>query len=162
MPQEPAETIHSHATPALDNAQPVAPEPLKPNVSGQILLQLGTKDQASAAVRIMDRAGAVNVSVHAPDQDLRNSLRSSLGELTSQLNQQGWKAEVVKAPVAPVPMHSENRPDSGTQGQRSFSQQQSSGDGERQPQRDRRSNSRWLDEFEQQTSGNTGNSGGNN
>jgi hypothetical protein len=146
----------------LDSVQPVPVEATQPRVSGQILLHVGTKDQASAAVRISDRAGSVNVSVHAADPELRNSLRSSLGELTSQLNEQGWKTDVVKTPVAPAPAQSDNKPDSGSQGNRSFSQHHHSGDNDRQPHRDRRAQPNWLDEFEQQTSSNTANSGGTN
>ncbi len=160
LPQDSTETLRTHPQ-TLEILQPVAPELPRPHTNGQILLQLGTKDQASAAVRITDRAGSVNISVHAPDESLRNSLRSNLGELTSQLNQQGWKTDVVKAPVAPLPTHSDSRSESGPQGQRSFSQHQPSGEGERQPQRDRRPDNRWLEELEQQTSGDAGTPGGN-
>jgi hypothetical protein len=63
---------------------------------------------------------------------------------------------------AQAPTHSESRSDSNAQGQRSFSQHQSPDGGERQPQRDRRASNRWLEEFQQQTSGNAANSGGTN
>jgi len=154
---EPAQTSLSTA---LHEVQPVLPELPKPSVSSEILLHLNGTAQDSAAVRVVDRAGTVNVSVHASDPELRSSLRSNLSELASQLNGQGWKTEAVKTTVPPP--NSGNTPDSGTHGQRSFNQQQSPANSDRQFQRDRRPSSRWLEELEQQTSGNAGNSGGIN
>jgi hypothetical protein len=146
---------------ALHEAQPVLPEAPRPNAAGEILLQLGGKDQTAAAIRVTDRAGTVNVSVHATDPDLRSSLRSNLGELASQLTHQGWKTEVVKSGT--VLTRSETPQDSRQDGQRSPGQQQPSSQGERQPQRDRRASSgQWQAAFEEQSSGNSGNPGGTN
>ena len=89
-PQAPA---NPSTVAAMHDAQPVLPETARPNTTGEILLQLGGKDQP-AAIRVTDRAGAINVSVHATDPDLRSSLRSNLGDLASQLSHQGWKTEV--------------------------------------------------------------------
>jgi hypothetical protein len=146
---------------AVHDAQPVLPETTRPTAAtGEIVLQLGAKDQA-AAVRVTDRAGAINVSVHAADPDLRSSLRSNIGDLASQLSHQGWKTDVVKSGTL-LTRAETSQQDSRQDGQRSFSQQQSSAQGERQPQRDRRANgNQWMAELEEQASGNSGNSGGN-
>ena len=158
---EPHASANLSTVAALHDAQPVLPEAPRPNAAGEILLQLGGKDQTAAAIRVTDRAGTVNVSVHATDPDLRSSLRSNLGELASQLTHQGWKTEVVKSGT--VLTRSETPQDSRQDGQRSPSQQQPSSQGERQPQRDRRaSGGQWQAAFEEQASGNSGNPGGTN
>jgi hypothetical protein len=159
-PPEPVESIHTNPPIAVREVKALTPEPPRVNMNSEILLHLVGKDQTSAAVRVMDRGGAVNVSVHAPDPELRNSLRSNLGELASQLNNQGWKTEVVT--TTPAPSSSEHSRGSGPHDDSSSGQQQPSGNSERQSQRDRRPSDRWLQEFEEQTTGNTGNSGGNN
>jgi hypothetical protein len=135
----------------------MAPELPKTSASSEILLHLTGNDEASAAIRVADRAGSVNVSVHTSDPVLRESLRSNLGELSTQLNAQGWKADVIKS--AAVAAHPESQQDSHTGGQRG-SQQQSPG-GERQPQRDRRSSGQWQQELDQQITGGDAYPGGN-
>ena len=136
----------------------MAPELPKSSASSEILLHLTGNDESSAAIRVADRAGSVNVSVHTSDPVLRESLRSNLGELSTQLNAQGWKADVIKS--AAVAAHPEGQQDSHTGGQRG-SQQQSPG-GERQPQRDRRSSGgQWQQELDQQITGGDAYPGGN-
>jgi len=137
------------------------PETPKVAASSEIQLHLKANDQTSASIRVTDRAGAVNISVHASDAQVRNSLRSNLSDLSAQLNTQGWKTEVVK--TASVV----NRTDSGQEtppgGRHSFSQQQHSANTERQPDRNRHPNSgQWQDEFEEQITGNDANRGGKN
>jgi hypothetical protein len=150
---EPRQPPNMSTVAALHEAQQVMPEAPRPSAASEILLQLGGKDQA-AAIRVSDRAGTVNVSVHATDGDLRSSLRSNLGDLASQLTHQGWKTEVVKTGATLT--RGETSQDPQQDGQRSPGQQQGSNQGERQPQRDRRSSSgQWQAELEEQT-GNTG------
>jgi hypothetical protein len=158
---EPHQPANISTVAALHEARPVMPEAPRPVAASEILLQLGGKDQA-AAIRVSDRAGTVNVSVHATDGDLRSSLRSNLGDLASQLTHQGWKTEVVKTGTSLT--RGETSQDPQQDGQRSPGQQQSSSQGERQPQRDRRASSgQWQAEFEEQTSGNhLGQPGGTN
>jgi hypothetical protein len=157
-PSQPAEPLN--ATPsrslAIQDVQPIVPEVPKPPASTEILLQLAGKDQSTASVRVVDRSGTVNVTVHAADADLRNSLRSNLSDLASQLTGQGFKTEMAKPVV--IAANAENQHDSRHSGQGTPSQQQNhfAQDG-RQPQRDRRANSeRWHDELEQETSGTPG------
>ncbi len=156
---EPAEAAHANLTLAAQEAHLLAPDMPKTPASSEILLHLTGADQSSAAIRIADRAGSVNVSVHASDPVLRESLRSNLGDLSNQLSDQGWKADVSKS--AMVATQSASQQDSHESGQRGSHQQQSFG-GDRQPQRDRRTNGgQWQQELDQQTSGGDALSGGN-
>lgn len=156
----PAES-HVPSTAATQNLQPVAPEAPKPPVSSEIQLHLTANDQSSASIRVTDRAGTVNISVHAPDPQVRDSLRSNLSELSAQLNTQGWRTEVVK--TASVVTPSDSRQDTPPDAKHSSSQQQHSANAERQPHRDRHPNSgHWQDEFEEQITGNDANRGGKN
>ncbi len=157
---EPHQPANISTVAALHEARPVMPEAPRASAASEILLQLGGKDQA-AAIRVSDRAGTVNVAVHATDGDLRSSLRSNLGDLASQLTHQGWKTEVVKTGTSLT--RGETSQDPQQDGQRSPGQQQNSSQGERQPQRDRRaSGGQWQTEFEEQTGNNAGQAGGKN
>jgi hypothetical protein len=156
--QEPAEAAQPSLPLAAQEAHLLSPELPRTSAGSEILLHLTGNDQTSAAIRVADRAGTVNVSVHTSDPVLRESLRSNLGELSTQLNDQGWKADVMKS--ASVAAHSEGQQDSHAGGQRG-SQQQSSG-GERQPQRDRRaSGGQWQQELDQHITGGDAHPGGN-
>jgi hypothetical protein len=157
---EPREAAPSSIVAAAHDLQPVPPDTPRASATSEILLQLGSKDQPTA-IRVTDRAGAVNVSVHSADPELRSSLRSNLSDLASQLSHQGWKAEVVK--TGTILTRAETSQDPRPDGQRSSSQQQSFTSGDRQSQRDRRANTnQWLTELEEQTSGNPSSPGGKN
>ena len=157
---ESSEPLHIAATAAVHDVA-LAPESPKASMTSEILLHLSGKDQTTAAVRVVDRAGTVNVTVHAPDASLRTSLRSNIGELATQLNGQGFKTDLVKPAV--LAAHADNARDSRHDGERPSGQQQQSTPGERQSQRQRRTGSeRWLDELEQETSGDAGTEGDTN
>lgn len=152
---------HVPAAVAVHEAQPILSDAPAVNPNGEILLHLQGADQSSAAIRLVDRAGSVNVSVHASDTELRTTLRSNVGELVSQLNGQGWKTDFDKPGLAPV--RAQTAQDPRSDGQRSGNQQHSSSGENRQPQRDRRSaGDRWLDELQRQTLAQSANSGGKN
>lgn len=156
---EPAEAAHASLPLASQEVHLLAPELPKTSATSEILLHLTGNDQSSAAIRVAERAGSVNVSVHASDPVLRESLRSNLGELSTQLNDQGWKADVTKP--AAVAAQSGSQQDSHEGGQRGSQQQQTFG-GDRQPQRDRRaSGGQWQQELDQQVSGGDAHPGGN-
>jgi hypothetical protein len=156
--QEPTEAAHPNLPLAAQEAHLSAPELPKTSASSEILLHLTSNDQTSAAIRVADRAGSVNVSVHASDPVLRETLRANLGDLSNQLSSQGWKADVVKSAAVATPPGS---PQDSHAGEQRGSQQQSSG-GERQSQRDRRANGgQWQQELDQQISGGDAHSGGN-
>jgi hypothetical protein len=145
---------------AIQDVQPTLPESPKPAGSTEILLQLAGRDQSNASVRVVERSGTVNVTVHSTDPDLRSSLRSNLSDLATQLTGQGYKTEMVKPAV--IAANTNNQHDSRQSGRESSGQPQHqfTPDG-RQPQRDRRANSEhWRDELEQERSGTPGAPGG--
>ncbi len=163
LPPQPAQSTPTTParTLAIQDVQPTLPEIPKPPASTEILLQLAGQNQSTASVRVVDRMGTINVTVHAADADLRSSLRSNLSDLASQLTGQGYKTEMVKPAV--LAANTDNQHDSRQSGRDASSQQQQhqfTPDG-RQPQRDRRPNSElWRDELEQKTSGAAGAPGG--
>lgn len=143
------------ATPiaAIQEVQPIAPQNAKTAPATELLLHLDGKDQSSAAIRVMDRAGAVNVSVHTTDPELRTSLRSNLSDLSSQLNDQGIRAEVVKPAIAASSMEHAQQ-DTRQDQDRPSGQQQQFTQGHREQQQNRRGNpTRWQDEFEMEQRG---------
>lgn len=156
----PAGAAHTNLPFSAQEPHLLTSEMPKPSTSTEILLHLTDGDQTSAAIRVADRAGAVNVSVHASDPTLRESLRSNLDELSSQLNSQGWKADIIK--TAAAVSHSDAQQDARSDGERGFHHQQQQGSGsDRQSQRDRRGNSgRWQQEFDQQITGGEAHAGG--
>lgn len=128
------------------------------SASSEILLHLASDGQSSAAIRVADRAGSVNVSVHAADPILRESLKTDLGDLSAQLNLQGWKTETTKS--AAVAAHSDTPQDSHSGGQRGSGQQGSGGD--RHTPRERRGNGgQWRQTFDQQITSNETHPGAN-
>jgi hypothetical protein len=152
-----AEAAHDSPVLAAQETHLMAPELPRTSASTDILLHLTGDDQSSAAIRVADRAGSVNVSVHAADPVLREALRSNLEQLSTQLTGQGWKADMLKP--AAIAAQSESQQDSHSGGQRSSQQQQSFGG---QPQRDRRAQAGyWQQELEQQISGGDAQTGGN-
>lgn len=155
---EVSERTQTSEVAAPQDAHLLTAELPKPAAGSEILLHLTDGDQAAAAIRVADRAGAVNVSVHASDPVLRESLRSNLGELTTQLNQEGWKTDVVRSAVV---AHSDGRQDPQSGGQRGNPQQQSSASDRQQQQRDRRGSGQWQQELEHQISGGDDRPGGN-
>lgn len=151
------EAVPPHVLLAAQETRLAGGELPKSSASSEIFLHLAGDGQSAAAIRVADRAGAVNVSVHAADPVLRESLKTNLGDLSAQLNVQGWKTETTKS--APVAAHSDNPQDSHGGGQRG-SGQQGSGDG-RQPQRERRGNGgQWRQALDQQITGNETHPGG--
>ena len=142
---------------AIQETHIAAPEMPKATGPSEILLHLAGGDHASAAIRVAERAGTVNVSVHASDPVLRESLRSNLGDLSAQLGQQGWKAEVTKPAVFPT--SSDNQQDSHARGQQSSHQRHAFG-GDRQAPRERRNTKDWQQELDQQFSSGSALSGG--
>ena len=161
----PSMNLSDQPPPALPPVTPPAQlqalnlAPPRTNASNDILLNLGN-GPTSAAVRVVDRAGTITVSVHASDQDLRNSLRTNLSDLTTQLSAQGLRTEVLK--TASAQSSPESRQEQPSQQQRGSSQQHSLSENDRQSQRERRGNDRWLDELTEQTSASIAKPGGKN
>jgi len=158
QPAEGTESASQSLPLAAAQAHMATPELPKTSSTSEILLHLTGNDPASAdikaAIRVADRAGSVNVTVHASDPVLRESLRTNLSELSSQLANQGWKTDVVKTAAAAG--QSSSQQDSHEGGQRGS--QNFGGD---RPQRERRGNGgQWQQEFDQQISGGDASSGG--
>ena len=157
---EPTPAMSARAL-AIQDIQPTLPEMPKPPASTEIMLQLAGQNQSTASVRVVDRMGTINVTVHAADPDLRSSLRSNLSDLASQLTGQGYKTEMVKPAV--LAANADNQHDLRQSGRDASGQQQQyqSTPDDRQNPRDRRANSgRWRDQLEQETSGTPGAPGG--
>jgi hypothetical protein len=153
-----SEAPEPHVLLAAQETHLGGPDLSRSNTSSEILLHLTGNDQSPAAIRVADRAGSVSVSVHAADPILRESLKTNLGDLSAQLNMQGWKTETTKS--AAVAAHSDTPQDSHSGGQRGSGQQTSGG--ERQPQRERRGNGgQWRQALDQQITGNETHPGGN-
>lgn len=134
-------------------------DPPKTATASQIQLQLTGNDQSSVAIRVTDRAGTANISVHASDPELRSSLRANLSDLSGQLSAQEWRNEAVKTSIT-VPRPQSDQ-DAGSSQKNFSNQQQQSADPERQWQRDRRSTSEdWQNALEEYVSGNHANHGG--
>ncbi len=153
LPAQSSEFVH--ATPvrslAIQDVQPIVPDIPRAPASTEILLHLAGQNQSAASVRLVERSGTVNVTVHAADADLRNSLRSNLSDLASQLSGQGFKTEVVRPTV--LAANADNQQDTRQSGQDSPAQQHHSAQDGRQSPRERRANpERWLDEFVQEAS----------
>ena len=157
---EPPALAHDLSVAAIRDVA-AAPEAPKTPAASEILLHLASHDQSAAAVRVIERAGTVSVAVHATDANVRDSLRTNLGDLTTQLNGQGFRTEVVKPTT--VAAHADNAQDSRHDGQRSLSQQQQTATGDRNTSRQRRTNAdRWEDELEKDTAGDASSDGGTN
>jgi len=150
--EQPPQTARATSPLATYDLQSLPAEPPKTGAATQIQLHLSGNDDAAASIRVTDRNGAVNVSVHASDPLLRNSLRSNITELSGQLSTQGWKAEL-RTPAMAHPNGGTS--DAGADGRNASNQQPKFAQGERQTPRDRRGNgSDWRDEIEEQIAGN--------
>lgn len=131
----------------------------KTGAATEIQLRLTTDNRSSAALRVTERGGTVDVSVHASDSELRTTLRSNLSDLSGQLSSQGWRNEVVKTGVTVSRPQAEQDSGSGTKD--SSQQQQQFADDQRQSQRDRKaSTDDWQDALEEYASGNHAGRGG--
>ncbi len=140
-PAAPAPTA-SLARPAeVDPPQPAA-QPASRDVS----LHLGD-GESGVDIRMAERAGEIRVTVHTPDRDLADSLRSDLPDLVGKLRQNGFQAEAWR-PAAGAQADAGRRSGSDA----TFSQEHSPGarrDGrQRQPQQQQSKNqSRWAGEW---------------
>jgi hypothetical protein len=90
-------TVRGHAaspTPADPStaSSAEAPKPAAAGAAREIRLELRDAD-ARVDVRLVERAGVVQVDVRTPDSHLAESLRSDLPALTARLEQTGLRAE---------------------------------------------------------------------
>jgi hypothetical protein len=126
-------------------ARPVEPEPLPaPPVSHDVSLRLADGQNNNVDIRMSERAGEIRVTVHTPDGNLANSMRSELPDLVGKLRQTGYQAETWR-PAAPPQTDGERR-----SGADSSPQQHSTGgrrDGRQQQQQQQQNQPRWVGEW---------------
>jgi len=126
-------------------ARPVEPEPPPaPPVSHDVSLRLADGQNNNVDIRMSERAGEIRVTVHTPDGNLANSMRSELPDLVGKLRQTGYQAETWR-PAAPPQTDGERR-----SGADSSPQQHSTGgrrDGRQQQQQQQQNQPRWVGEW---------------
>jgi hypothetical protein len=90
-----------------------------PRVSPHALnLKVGEPGTAQVDVRVLQRAGSVEVTVRTPDPNLAQSLRQHLPELSDRLGQSGIHGDLWQPASAQASSSDTNRqPDSGSGGQ---------------------------------------------
>jgi hypothetical protein len=83
--------LHANSTEAAQmNTTPEAkpPQPVK-----QLSIQVGQGQQEKVELRVVERAGELQVSVRAANPDLAQGLRQGLSDLVGQLEQNGYHAD---------------------------------------------------------------------
>ena len=88
------------STPAAATPEVLA-EPTKPAESkavNEVSFRVNGADDASAVIRVVERSGAIHVSVHAAEPELTASLRANVNELKERLETDGRQAEIWKPP----------------------------------------------------------------
>jgi len=75
-------------------------KPRAPHAVKEISLALPSGQDIE--VRVREHAGAVQVSVHTEDRDVRAALRQDLAELVSRLENRGLSTEVAEGPGQPI------------------------------------------------------------
>jgi hypothetical protein len=111
-----------------------SPEPTPAPVSHDVSWHLADGD-SRVDIRMAERAGEVRVTVHTPDRDLADSLRSGLPDLVGKLRQNGFQAEGWRPAATPSsgerrngsspPPSQEHPPDGRRDGRQRQQQQQS-------------------------------------
>jgi hypothetical protein len=164
IPQATAQSVYTPASPAPASepasAQatqrtsspvltPAVDETTKTGPANQISISVPAGDQQKVEVRLMDRAGEVRISVHAPNEELAGTLRQDLGSLTGKLNQSGYTTEAF-TPSRGGGEFSRDQKSADSQ-QQSGSERQSSGRDQQQQssqQNGRGNRPAWLDELD--------------
>jgi hypothetical protein len=128
---------------------PPADETTKTGPANQISISVPAGDQQKVEVRLMDRAGEVRVSVHAPNEELAGTLRQDLGSLTGKLNQSGYTTEAF-TPSRGSGEFSRDQKNADPQQQNGSERQSSARDPQQQssPQNGRGKRPAWLDELD--------------
>ena len=97
---QPTTDASPKSTPAA--APPEVPaEPTKPAESkavNEVSFRVNGADDASAVIRVVERSGAIHVSVHTAEPELTASLRANVNELKERLETDGRQAEIWKPP----------------------------------------------------------------
>lgn len=134
--------------PADNSARPAAP--LK-----DLSIQVGQNQQDKVELRVVERAGGLEVAVRAANPDLSQGLRQGLSELVTRLEQNGYRAEAWRpgTTVSTVQGPADTRQKSA-QFQNDGSQSQSgSQQGRQHNQQNQTPRPRWVQELEGRLSG---------
>lgn len=139
-----------NAASATTAAAPIADPPATPSLRSQSIdLQVPGAGGDSVDVRVSQRAGDVQVTVRTPDNDLAQSLRQHLPELSDRLSQTGTDSQIWH-PTASAETNNggtQDEPGSNWQGQQQNSQGQQQ---QAQTDPDAEQNgrgSRWVEDF---------------
>jgi hypothetical protein len=86
------------ATPQHPNSAEVAqlsetPEAKPPQPLKQLSIQMGQEPQQKVEVRVVERAGELQVAVRAANPDMAQGLRQGISDLVGQLEQSGYRAD---------------------------------------------------------------------
>jgi hypothetical protein len=123
------------------------------------IVRANAAGEERVAIRMVQRAGEIHVSVRTPDSQGAQALRQDLGRLASSLNEAGfrtetWRPGAVNATSASTQTHKEfsqdtpNRDRTGSNAQSGGSQGRGAGEQKRRQQDER---PRWVAELETQT-----------
>lgn len=78
----------TNVVPATESNPVSRPQPMR-----EINLRLEGDDATKVDVRLIERAGKVQIQVRTPDQELTKSLQGGLGDLVGRLENKGYKTE---------------------------------------------------------------------
>ena len=127
-------------------------------------IQVGQTANDKVEVRVVDRAGELQVAVRAANPDLAQGLRQGLSDLTDRLEQNGFRAEAWRPSGSVSTVQSTGgAQQKSTQFQNDGSQSQSGGSqqGRQQNNQQQSQRPRWVQELEGSLAGNSGESYGN-
>jgi hypothetical protein len=97
----PSKTPATPAAAQLDSTAP-APPPDSGQTARSVALNIQSEEHGSANVVLTDRGGQVHVTVRSSDPALTHTLRSDLGSLAGNLQQQGFDVKLWNAPPRSV------------------------------------------------------------
>ncbi|MDQ2950037.1 MAG: flagellar hook-length control protein FliK, partial [Acidobacteriota bacterium] len=112
-------------------------------------LKIAGADNSQVDVRVSQRAGDVQVTVRTPDNDLAQSLRQHLPELSDRLAQSGVSGEIWRPTAAQAPADTANNQESwNSESQAQQQHQQRNPNGrQNQAQEENGGSSTWQNEF---------------
>lgn len=153
-PPQPAAPSHAdtgllHRTEQIQNSEPALSPPS--TEVRRIRLQLDhPAGPGELEVRLTERAGKVHVAVHAPDADVRNTLRGHLEELVGAFERHGMSAETWHPGLESASSSSDRQPASDSERRETWAREfgGSSRQQQQQQQQQQQERPKWLEEME--------------
>jgi len=145
-----------HANPPEATQMTATPEAKPPQPLKQLSIQVGQEQQQKVEVRVVERAGELQVAVRAANPDVAQGLRQGLSDLVGQLQQNGFHADAWRPGVtAGTTQATAEKPQTQAGSQNNNSQSQSGGS---QPDRQQGNNNpsrrpQWVEELETTSAG---------